>query len=403
MTFTDFQLAPEIYAGLDSLGYENPTPIQQLAIPLIQQGKDLIACAQTGTGKTAAFLLPILDKIVKQGHNNMNTLVVVPTRELALQIDEAIQAFAYFTRASSIAVYGGNDGIMFEQEKKALRDGADIIIATPGRLLSHIGQGYVQFNTLQHLVLDEADRMLDMGFHDDIMRIISELPKKRQTLFFSATMPSKIRTLANKLLTHPEEINIALSKPAEGVLQGAYVVYEEQKLPLVKSLIQGKKVDSILIFSSTKEKVKRLETELKHLRINAAAIHSDLEQAQRQIVLRKFSSKQLQVLVATDILSRGIDIDSIGLVINYDVPGDAEDYIHRVGRTARAESTGVALTFINPQDQGKFKNIEDLCGYVINKIPVPENFGEAPEYAPGVRKPNSNRRNYRTKGKRNKR
>lgn len=392
MTFNEFHLVQEIYDGLDSLGFESPTPIQEQAIPIILEGKDLIACAQTGTGKTAAFLLPILHKIVLNGHNSINTLVIVPTRELALQIDESIQAFAYFTRASSIAVYGGNDGIMFEQEKKALREGADIIIATPGRLLSHISQGYGNFDKLQHLVLDEADRMLDMGFYDDIMRIISKLPKKRQTLFFSATMPPKIRTLANKLLTHPQEINIATSKPAEGVMQGAYVLFEDQKIPLVKSLLSGKKIASILIFSSTKEKVKRLEIELRKLKIDAAAIHSDLDQNQRKEVLRKFSSKQLHVLVATDILSRGIDIDSIGLVLNYDVPGDAEDYIHRVGRTARADTTGVALTFINEQDQRKFKSIEDLIGYPVKKLDMPPELGAVPEYNPGERRKNNFKR-----------
>lgn len=403
MTFETFQFVPQIYEGLNSIGFEIPTPIQQQAIPLILQGRDLVACAQTGTGKTAAFLLPVLHKITANGHQGINTLVIVPTRELAMQIDEAIQALAYFTPVSSIAIYGGNDGMMFEQEKKALREGADIIIATPGRLLSHIGQGYARFDTLQHLILDEADRMLDMGFHDDIMRIIARLPKQRQTLLFSATMPPKIRTLANKLLTKPAEINIATSKPAEGVMQGAYVLYETQKLPLLKSLLTGKSINSVLIFSSTKEKVKRLESELRKMKVDVAAIHSDLDQNQRIAVLRKFSSKQLHVLVATDILSRGIDIDSIGLVVNFDVPGDAEDYVHRVGRTARADTTGMALTFINEPDQRKFKSIEDLIGYPVKKLPMLPQLGEVPEYNPAVRqRQNNNRRRPNRKSPRRK-
>ncbi|MFN0275748.1 MAG: DEAD/DEAH box helicase [Chitinophagales bacterium] len=382
MKFEEFGFGESLNEGLQSMGFTDPTPIQQQAIPVILHNKDLIACAQTGTGKTAAYLLPVIDKIIKKGHGSINTLIIVPTRELAMQIDEAIQAFTYFTSVSSIPVYGGNDGILFEQEKRSFKEGVDIIVATPGRLLSHITQGYVNFNTLQHLVLDEADRMLDMGFHDDIMRIISFLPVHRNTLMFSATMPPKIRTLAKKLLKDPEQINIALSKPAEGVMQAAYVLYDEQKIPLLRTLLNGKQIDSILIFSSTKEKVKQLERELLRHKYNVAAIHSDLDQKQRNEVLRHFSNKQLQILVATDILSRGIDIDSIGLVVNYDVPGDAEDYIHRVGRTARAESTGVAITFINPLDQHKFRKIEDLIGNEVKKVSLPSELGSGPEYNP---------------------
>ncbi|MBC8045189.1 MAG: DEAD/DEAH box helicase [Fimbriimonadaceae bacterium] len=398
MTFTDFNLEPGLLEGLQSMGFTDPTPIQQQAIPIILHNKDLIACAQTGTGKTAAYLLPVIHKIITKGHGSINTLIIVPTRELAIQIDEAIQAFTYFTPISAIAVYGGNDGILFEQEKRSFKEGVDIIVATPGRLLSHLTQGYVKFSTLQHLILDEADRMLDMGFNDDINRIISFLPVHRNTLMFSATMPPKIRTLAKKLLKDPEQINIALSKPAEGVMQAAYVLYDEQKIPLLKTLLNGKHIPTILIFSSTKEKVKQLERELIRLRYNASAIHSDLDQKQRNEVLRHFSNKELQVLVATDILSRGIDIDSIGLVINYDVPSDAEDYIHRVGRTARAESTGVAITFINPHDQHKFKKIEELIGNEVKKLPLPPELGPAPDYSPS----NKNNRNFTSAG-RNKR
>ncbi|MDP9230111.1 MAG: DEAD/DEAH box helicase, partial [Bacteroidota bacterium] len=380
MTFHDLQFEPQLMDGLDSMGFEKPTPIQQQAIPVILKNRDIIACAQTGTGKTAAYLLPVINKIIQTSSDSINTLIIVPTRELAIQIDEAIQGFAYFAPVSSIAIYGGNNGTSFEQERRALSQGANIIIATPGRLISHLNMGYVKISKLQHLILDEADRMLDMGFSDDLNKIISFLPKKRQTLMFSATMPPKIRTLANKTLTEPEQINIAVSKPAEGVMQAAYLVYNTQKMELLKELLTGKKISTILIFSSSKEKVKQLERELKKMKFNVAAIHSDLEQDQRGEVLRNFKNKKLHILVATDILSRGIDIDSIGLVINYDVPRDAEDYIHRVGRTARAELTGVAITFINPEDQRKFKRIEELIGNVIQKLTLPDHVGISPVY-----------------------
>ena len=385
MTFNDFAFEPELMEGLASMGFEKPTPIQEQSIPIIQQNKDIIACAQTGTGKTAAYLLPVINKIIRDHNHSVNTLIVVPTRELAIQIDEAMQGFGYFTPVTAIAIYGGKDGTSFEQEKKALTQGANIIIATPGRLIAHLNQGYVKFNQIQHLILDEADRMLDMGFSDDINKILSFLPKKRQTLMFSATMPPKIRTLAKKILTEPEQVNISVSKPAAGIMQAAYLVYNEQKNALIKDLLRGKDISSILIFSSTKEKVKQLERELVQQQFNVAAIHSDLEQDQRNEVLRQFKNKKLKILVATDILSRGIDIDSIGLVINYDVPGDAEDYIHRVGRTARAETTGVALTFINPADQGKFKRIEELIGDEIKKLPLPPHIGNGPAYTPDKR------------------
>lgn len=370
MNFKD-HFEPELIDGLSSMGFEKPTPIQERAIPVILENRDVIACAQTGTGKTAAFLLPLINKIIKEHTETVDTLIIVPTRELAIQIDEALQGFSYFTPISSIAIYGGTNGISYEQEKKALTQGANIIIATPGRLIAHLNQGYVKFKTVKHLVLDEADRMLDMGFSDDLNRIISFLPTDRQTLLFSATMPPRIRALANRILKQPVEINISVSKPAEGVLQAAYLVPNEKKIELIKYLLAGKKLKSILVFSSTKSKVKEIEKELIKLKLNAAAIHSDLTQEQRNDVLRNFKSRKIQILVATDILSRGIDIDSIELVINFDVPGDAEDYIHRVGRTARAESTGVALTFINSADKRKFKNIEQLIGSEVKKLPTP--------------------------------
>ena len=352
MTFEDFKFDPKLDEALDFMGFKTPSPIQEQAIPLIQKRKDLIACAQTGTGKTAAFLLPVLDRIAqKQDRKHVNTLIIAPTRELALQIDQQVEAFGYFLGVSSIPVYGGGSGNTFDQQKKAFTQGADIIIATPGRLISHINLGYVNFSQVEHLILDEADRMLDMGFYNDIVAIVKKLPEKRQTLLFSATMPDKIRTLSKKLLHHPEQINIALSKPAEGVVQGAYMAYPEQKVPLLIKLLSGKEEQypSVIIFSSTKRVVKEIAQTLKRKQFRVAEISSDLDQEDRERTLLEFKSKKLQILVATDILARGIDIKGISLVINYDVPNDAEDYVHRVGRTARADKSGVALTLITPR------------------------------------------------------
>jgi superfamily II DNA/RNA helicase len=371
LTFNDFNFQPELTEGLLYTGFNKATPIQEQAIPIILANKDLIACAQTGTGKTGAYLLPIIDKIIQAPGDYFNTLIIVPTRELAIQIDEQLQGFSYFAPVTSMAIFGGNNGLAFEQEKRALTQGVNIIIATPGRLISHLNMGYVKAEKLKHLILDEADRMLDMGFSNDIQKIINYLPKQRQTLMFSATMPPKIRTLANKILVNPEEINIAISKPAKGVTQSAYVVHDAQKEELLKTILSQKEFSSVIIFSSKKDKVKELERHLSRAKFNVASIHSDLEQNERNNVLRSFKNKSLQVLIATDILSRGIDIDSISLVINYDVPHDAEDYIHRVGRTARAENTGSAITFINNHDQAKFKKIETLIGYEITKLKYP--------------------------------
>jgi len=385
LKFNDFNFEANLQEGLDSMGFETPTPIQEQAIPIILAGKDLIGCAQTGTGKTAAFVLPILDKISKNPSDNTDTLIIVPTRELALQIDQALQGFSYFTSVSSLAIYGGSDGSVFEKERKALTEGANVIIATPGRLMAHLNMGYVKLDSLKHLILDEADRMLDMGFIDDILKITTYLPKERQTLMFSATMAPKIRSLATKLLKNPEQVSISLAKPAEGVVQGAYLVYDTQKNNLIKSLLEGKDLSSVIIFVSTKIKVKELERDLIKAGLKAKAIHSDLEQPEREEVLRNFRSKKLQILVATDILSRGIDIEDISLVINYDVPGEPADYIHRIGRTARAASTGVALTFINEYDQQKFQQIETLIAATVNKIPLPEGFPAGPQYNPDVK------------------
>jgi ATP-dependent RNA helicase RhlE len=397
LKFSDFNFESNLQEGLDSMGFETPTPIQEQAIPIILSHKDLIGCAQTGTGKTAAFLLPILNQLSVNPTDKTDTLIIVPTRELALQIDQALQGFSYFTSVSSLAIYGGSDGSVFERERKALTDGANVIIATPGRLMAHLNMGYVKLDSLKHLILDEADRMLDMGFVDDIMKITTYLPKERQTLLFSATMPPKIRTLATKLLKDPEHISIAISKPSAGIVQGAYLVYDTQKNNLIKLLLKGKDLNSVIIFLSTKQKVKELERDLQKAGLKAKAIHSDLEQNEREEVLLDFRSKKLQILVATDILSRGIDIEDISLVINYDVPGDAEDYIHRIGRTARAASTGVALTFINEYDQQKFLQIETLIGNEVKKLPLPEELGTGPVYAPEVKRPFVKKNNFNRK------
>lgn len=387
LTFNDFNFDSSLQEGLDAMRFETPTPIQEQAIPIILTGKDLIACAQTGTGKTAAFMLPVLHKIAIANTNKTNTLVIVPTRELAIQIDQAIQGFSYFTSVSSLAVYGGGDGSSFETEKKALSQGANIIIATPGRLMAHLAMGYVKLDSLQHFILDEADRMLDMGFVDDILKITTFLPQKRQTLMFSATMAPKIRSLAKKLLVDPAEVSIAISKPAAGVEQLAFLVYDAQKNELIRRILEDKTKDfsSVIIFISTKQKVKDLERDLQRAKIKAKAIHSDLEQNEREDVLLQFRSKALQVLVATDILSRGIDIEDIGLVVNYDVPGDAADYIHRIGRTARAASKGTAITFINEYDQQKFAQIEELIEKEVKKLPLPKVMGDGPIYDPKKR------------------
>lgn len=385
-TFDELNLNETLMEGLYSMGYDNPTPIQAQVIPLILEGKDVIACAQTGTGKTAAYLLPVLDKISRQEKEHTSALIISPTRELALQIDNAFQGFSYFTSASSIAVYGGGDGQTFEREKRALTEGASVVIATPGRLISHLNLGYVRFDQLDFLVLDEADKMLDMGFYDDILKIIRFIPATRQNLLFSATMPPKIRDLAKKIMNHPAEVNIALSKPAEGVTQEAYVVYDAQKPELLKQILNGRNDPSMLVFASTKQTVKDLEKELKKSGLPVRAIHSDLTQDERESVLLSFKSRQTRILVATDILSRGIDIDNIGLVLNYDVPGDAEDYVHRVGRTARAESTGEAITFIGEKDQGRFGEIEKLIERIIPKLDLPPSLGSGPAYAPNAKK-----------------
>ncbi|WEK36566.1 MAG: DEAD/DEAH box helicase [Candidatus Pseudobacter hemicellulosilyticus] len=383
MNFTEFGLDDSLIESIAATGYEVATPVQEQVIPIILNGQDIIASAQTGTGKTAAFLLPIIHRLLqKRNEGHVNALVIVPTRELAIQISQNLEGLSYFTDISSIAVYGGNDGMNFATEKNALSNGVDFVICTPGRLIAHLNMGYVKFQGLQYLILDEADRMLDMGFHDDIMRIISNLPAQRQTLLFSATMPEKIRQLSRKILINPAEVNIAISKPPEKIVQEAFVVYEPQKFPLLQDLLKNTSCKMILIFCSRKQNVKQLTRDLRRAKFKINEIHSDLEQAEREDVLLQFRSGRLPILVATDILSRGIDIDNIDLVINYDVPHDGEDYVHRIGRTARAESDGVAITFISEKEQGRFAVIEQLLGKEVKKEQVPEFLGPVPEYRP---------------------
>ena len=402
MKFEEFGLNDQLIEAISYMGFENATPIQISAIPEIMAGRDLIACAQTGTGKTAAFILPILNKLFDKKSHGINTLIIVPTRELAIQIDQQIQGFAYFAPLNSIAIYGGGDGTSWDQEKKVLTGGASIVVATPGKLISHLNLGYVDFKHVEHFILDEADRMLDIGFYDDIVKIASYLPGKRQTLMFSATMPPKIRNLASKILKDPSQLSTAISKPAEGVLQAAYLVFDPQKIQLISSLIKDKpEYQSILIFCSTKKKIQEIVRALKKIGNEAEGISSDLEQNEREEVLSRFKARQVRILVATNVLSRGIDIKDINLIINFDVPGDAEDYVHRVGRTARADATGVALTLINEEDMFKFHRIEELIESTVIKLPVPAELGEGPAWNPkSIRKFSgfrSNKKNHNFK------
>jgi ATP-dependent RNA helicase RhlE len=397
LNFTDFGFDDDLMDGIESMGYKTATPVQAAVIPHILDGKDIIAAAQTGTGKTAAFLLPLIQNILwhTNNDNQVNAMVIVPTRELAVQIVQILEGVSYYTPISCIAVYGGGSGDTFAIEKKALSHGVDVVVCTPGRMISHLNMGYVKMQDLKYLVLDEADRMLDMGFYEDIVKIISHAPKERQNLMFSATMPPAIRKLANTILKNPEEINIAISRPPDKMKQGAYIVYDEQKIPLVKHILKEREYNSVLIFCSSKQSVKQLTKDLKKQKLPADEIHSDLEQDQREQVLINFKSKQLKILVATDILSRGIDIEDIELVINYDVPHEGEDYIHRIGRTARAASTGTAYTFINDKEQFKFHRIEQLLGRPVEKLQVPAELGPTPEIQQDFKKPGGSRNKNR--------
>ena len=402
MKFEETDLNDNILDALYDMHFEDCTPIQEQCIPQILDGRDVLGVAQTGTGKTAAYLLPILSKLDDGGYpkDAVNCIVMSPTRELAQQIDQAMQGFAYYLPdVSSVAVYGGNDGNRYDQEMKSMRLGADVIIATPGRLISHISMGNIDLSKVSFFVLDEADRMLDMGFSDDIMKIASKLPKTCQTIMFSATMPKDIEKLAQTLLKNPVEIKLAVSKPAEKIQQSAYLCYETQKLSIIQDIFKAGDLKRVIIFSGSKMKVKQINQALQHMKINSGEMHSDLDQAQRDEIMFKFKSGQIDVLVATDILSRGIDIDDIAMVINYDVPHDAEDYVHRIGRTARADRDGVAITLINEDDMYAFHEIEKFLEKDITKNPLPEGCGEGPEYVtsrrPGKTSAKSRRRKDR--------
>ncbi len=393
MQFEDLDLEDEVLDGLWDMNFRECTPIQEQAIPILLQGRDLVGCAQTGTGKTAAYLLPVINGLTidPNDDNTIRAVIMVPTRELAQQIDQQVEGFAYYLPVSSVAIYGGNNGMVWEQQKKGIDNGADIIIATPGRLLSYIRLGLIDLTHVQYFILDEADRMLDMGFIDDIMAVIAELPKKRQTMLFSATMPPKIRELANHILDHPAEVRLSVSKPNDKIVQGAFVCYEPQKPALVQMLLKGdeklgipavSEKDKVLIFASSKIKVKEVTRILQRAGLHVTDMHSDLEQAQRDDVMYRFKTAQTNILVATDIVSRGIDIDDIAIVINYDVPHDPEDYVHRIGRTARAAKTGRAYTFVAVDDQWRFAVIEEFLEKQVDKLPLPEALGEMPEYNP---------------------
>lgn len=394
MNFDELDLDYDVLDAIEEMGFESMTPVQEATIPVILSSDDLIACAQTGTGKTAAFALPLLSLIMdgresgKYEEGKIKAIIMTPTRELAQQIDTQIQGFSYYLPISTTVVYGGGDGKTWDVQRRGMNQGADIVVATPGRLLAHM-EGGVDLSGVKHFILDEADRMLDMGFFDDIMRVINATPKDRQTILFSATLPPKIRQLSKQILRSPKEINIAISKPAETIEQGIYICYENQKMGIVNSLLNGESKTKTIIFSSSKLKVKDLLYQFKRQKFNIGAMHSDLEQEKREEVMLAFKSNKIDILVATDIVARGIDITDIGMVINYDVPHDPEDYIHRIGRTGRASATGRAITFVNEKEQGKFHRIEEFLGKEVPRLELPAELGTAPQYNPksGDKKP----------------
>lgn len=396
MRFDELDLEDEILDGLYDMHFEEMTPVQEAAIPIILEGRDIIGCAQTGTGKTAAYTLPLLNRLLIEGNedNVVKSLIIVPTRELAQQIDQQFQGFGYYLPISTTVVYGGGDGKGWDAQKRGMLMGSDVVIATPGRMIAHLQNSGIDLSHVECLILDEADRMLDMGFSDDIMKIVSYMPRERQTIMFSATLPPKIRELAKTILRDPAEVNIAISKPNEAIDQSAYVCYERQKLGIVRSMFAEPLPYKTIVFSSSKMKVKELAHILKRMKLNVAAMHSDLEQAQREEVMLDFKNGKVDILVATDIVARGIDIEDIGLVINYDVPHDPEDYIHRIGRTARAAATGAAVTFVNEEEQGKFHQIEKFIEKEIRKRELPEEVGSGPVYDPAV----NNGRGFRGRG-----
>lgn len=398
MKFSAFDFHNDILDALYDMGFDEATAVQQNAIPIIMEGHDLIACAQTGTGKTAAFMLPIIEKIAAMPSGKTRALVIAPTRELAIQIEQQVQGFSYYAGVTSCSLYGGGDGKEWEAQRKALEEGVDIVVATPGKLISFIDNGLTDFSEVAFVALDEADRMLDIGFYEDIVKVFASLPENRQTLLFSATMPPKIRQLAAKILKEPKEFATAISKPAEGVEQLAYLCHDGQKINLLTGILAEKQdYTSIIVFCSTKRKVQEITAALRRKRMSVHAISSDLEQKEREEVLKNFRARQLRILVATDVLSRGIDIKDINLVVNFDVPNDAEDYVHRIGRTARANTTGLAITFVNADDMHKLRSIERLIENEVPKGELPKELGEGPEWK--VREKRQSGSSNRTKGK----
>ena len=400
MRFDELDLEDEILDGLEDMNFHEMTPVQEHTIPVILEGRDIIGCAQTGTGKTAAYTLPLLNKLLVGGNpdNVVKSVIIVPTRELAQQIDQQFQGFSYYLPVSTTVVYGGGDGKGWDAQKRGMLMGSDVVIATPGRMIAHLQNSGVDLAHVEYLILDEADRMLDMGFSDDIMKIVSYMPKERQTIMFSATLPPKIRELAKTILRNPAEVNIAISKPNEAIDQSAYICYESQKLGIIREMFAEPTESKTIIFSSSKLKVKELAHTLKRMKLNVAAMHSDLEQAQREEVMLNFKNNKVNILVATDIVARGIDIEDIGLVINYDVPHDPEDYIHRIGRTARAAATGSAVTFVCEEEQGKFRAIEKFIEKDIRKAELPAVVGEGPAYNPEAFSGRGRGRGGRSKG-----
>ena len=384
MTFEELDLSDEVLDALYDMNFSECTPIQEQAIPIALEGRDLLAVAQTGTGKTAAYLLPVISRLSEGDYPSdaVNCIVMAPTRELAQQIDRQMEGFSYFLPTSSVAIYGGTDGKEFARQERGLKLGADVVIATPGRLLAHLSMGYVDLSKVSFFILDEADRMLDMGFYDDIMQIVRQLPKERQTLMFSATVPPKIQQLAATILNDPVEVKIAVSRPTDKISQSAFVCYETQKTEILKHLLRERHSQRVIVFAASKLKVKELARALSKAKIRIGEMHSDLEQSVRDNVMLDFRAGNIDVLVATDIVARGIDIDDISMVVNYDVPHEPEDYIHRIGRTARANNDGTAVTFVSERDQAKFGGIERFLGYEVRKEEMPGKIGEGPEYRP---------------------
>lgn len=397
MRFDELPLDDLVLEGLDAMNFSEMTPVQEHAIPEILAGRDLIACAQTGTGKTAAFLLPLIHNLLIKPRSDsaVNAIIMSPTRELAMQIDQQMEGFSYFVPVTSVAIYGGDGAENWTQQRTALQKGADVIIATPGRLISHLNLSEIDLSQVKYFILDEADRMLDMGFNEDILNIANRLPKERQTVMFSATMPPKIRQLAKSLMVDPKEIHLAISRPPETIMQTAYICEESQKNGIIKHLFTDTPPNKVIVFSGSKIKVKELTRTFRSMGISVAEMHSDLEQKERNEVMLDFKNSRVNMLIATDIVSRGIDIDDITLVINYDVPYEVEDYVHRIGRTARAGEEGMSITFVGVEEQFRFKKIEDFLGKEIFKIPLPEGLGEAPTYNPQSRSRSRGKGNFR--------